>query len=291
MAPRAIIRRSFNSLESRLSSGPSFDHPPVVEVALGVQFEPIENLSPAATALYWERIRAEFPRWSQRAPLATAFETFGPPMVSPVGVSLSVANAPGPMRSMFEDKSGYDLLQVQHDRFIRNWRKYDDNNVVYPRYDVVRENFKEALGGFKGFLGDEGVGEFVPVQCEVTYVNHIESGAAWERHGELAEVLEGFTGEHSDDFLGEPEAVDLNLRYVIPGDDGDAVGRLRVAVRPAHRLSDGRAIFKIDLTARTVLNGGGVDQVLEELDRGHHFLVNAFRALTSKKMHKLWGLH
>ncbi len=49
-------------------------------------------------------------------------------------------------------------------------------------------------------------------------------------------------------------------------------------------------MFAITLTARIGLSGGGVDEVVRELDRGHQFLVNAFRSLTTDQMHELWGL-
>lgn len=274
-----------------MADGPTFKDPPVVEVALGVQHEPLIGLKSPQVARYWERVRGRFPRWTTHPPINPAFETFGPPTLRRGRPAFEFANAPGPTRSMFEDSDGNELVQVQPDRFVRNWRRYQDQSADYPRYaSVHRPGFQEALEDYLAFLAEHGVGELVPNQIEVTYVNHVEPAGAWTGHEQLAVVLSVLSGQHSDDQLDGPEGIDLNLRYRVVGDDGEPVGRLHVSVRPVFRGSDLSPLFAINLTARVGISGGGVDDVLREMDRGHDFLVNAFRSITTPEMHKIWGL-
>ncbi len=211
-------------------------------------------------------------------------------MGRPLGVRVNLSSVLGPIRSVFEDDTGFHLVQLQPDRFHYNWRKYAADDVVYPRYSELRDRFANEYEAFLDFLAAGGAGQVVPRQCEVTYVNHLEQGRGWERHGQLGNVLAGFAGEHSDGFLDEAESVDLTMRYLIPGADGRPCGRLHVQARPVFRLADDKPLLKIHLTARTVAAGGGLEHVLADLDRGHHFLVNAFRSLTTEAMHDMWGL-
>lgn len=239
-----------------MADAPTFRTPPVVEVALGVQFELLEGLGIPTMALYWETIRDRFPKWTQHPPLPSLVESFGRAAAAPIDVRFSLSSTP-PIRSMFEDERGHHLIQLQHDRFVHNWRKHEDHRLVYPRYPAVRERFEAAFRGFVAFVGEAGLGDLVPNQCEVTYVNHIPANDVWTRHGQLGEVMAGYTGQHADAFLGEAEAVDLNLRYVIPDESGAPIGRLHVAARPVVRRVDGMPMFKLDLTARTHPRRGG----------------------------------
>jgi len=64
------------SMIARPSDLPDFEHPPVVEVALSVQFEPL-LLETRHVADLWEKCRSEFPEWQDQPPIAPAFEFFG----------------------------------------------------------------------------------------------------------------------------------------------------------------------------------------------------------------------
>ena len=45
-------------------------------------------------------------------------------------------------RFWFVNESGNELVQVQRDRFIRNWRK-TEGQPGYPSYDNLREAFAD----------------------------------------------------------------------------------------------------------------------------------------------------
>jgi uncharacterized protein (TIGR04255 family) len=134
-------------------------------------------------------------------------------------------------------------VQIQRDRFIRNWRRVraDDR---YPRYETLKPLFSEDWGQFVDFLGQEGLGVPEINQCEVTYINHIEVGAGWETFGQVDKVVSLVT-TGSQRFLPEPEMLTLEARSPMP--DG---GRLRVMMQPAIRRQDAKEVLQWTLTAR-----------------------------------------
>jgi len=153
----------------------------------------------------------------------------------------------------------------------------------------VKRKFEEELGTFRRFLVREDVGELVPNQCEVTYVNHIISGAGWQIHGELGEILTIWKTRYSDSFLSEPEDIGLRVRYIIPGTDGTPLGRLLVKIDPAYRTEDDRPIYVLVLTARGRPVSEGIEGALSFLDIGREWVVRGFTSLTSLRMHEIWG--
>lgn len=268
---------------------PDFEHPPVVEIALGVQYARLPRLTTSSVAKFWLRVRDRFPNWEERRPLPPALEWFGLPQ--PPSVSFEVGFGPGvpPSRALFVDASGAGLLQLQQDRFVRNWRKVGAGEQ-YPRYPAIRAGFAESLDLLQSFVDDEDLGELVPNQCEVTYVNHIPAGEGWSSHSEAGEVLEPYGGGLSDEFLGRPESMDLNLRFVFSDDEGNPVGRLHVSSRSAFRNEDGLPMVILTLTARGRPAGQTRDAVLEWLDLGRVQVVRGFKSVTTPKMHRIWGV-
>src|SRR5205823_1160448 len=140
---------------------------------------------------------------------------------------IQVLNAPPLPRCWFLNASGTQLIQVQRDRFAHNWRKVGDGDA-YPRYERMRDAFKRELEVFETFLTREALGELVPNQCEVTYVNHIIAGDGWARHGQIDEVLTVVSARPTEPLLGEAEDVSVALRYVIADETGAPTGRLHV---------------------------------------------------------------
>jgi uncharacterized protein (TIGR04255 family) len=266
---------------------PSFVHPPVVEVALGVQFEPIERLTTPEVARYWLTVQDRFPEWEERPPLPSAFEWFGaaPPVPARVQIELLSTHTVG--RALLQDATGNNLVQVQQDRFIRNWRKLESEGV-YPRYKNVRAGFSEELRAFAAFIAERNLGALVPNQCEVTYVNHIEPADGWTRVGQAHGALMPLRAGSSDGRLGEPEAVHFSASYLIAGDAGAPVGRLHVAAKPSVRRVDGVSIIVLTLTARGAPAAPTTDAVLAWLDRGREAVVRGFNSITTPEMHRVW---
>lgn len=275
---------------------PNYDKPPVGEVALSVQFEPLGAFQIAHLGLFWARIRDRFPTTQTQPPLEHVVETFDPPSrpVRPV-IQLQVVNEPMPLRAWFLSATGNELIQVQRDRFVFNWRRLKPNDV-YPRYErYIRQRFLSELQLFADFLKDEQLGELKVNQCEITYINQIASGEVWTSHGEIGKVLALWRRDLPDLNLPPCESVRLALQYLIANPVNPTtspIGRVHVDVQPGVLLDEKRTpILAMNLTARGVPLGKGLEDIIGFMDLGRRYIVISFTALTTEEMHKEWGYH
>jgi len=268
---------------------PVYSDPPVVEVALSVQFEAIKGLRTPQVGLLWNEFRSQFPRVEEHPPLDAVIERFGEkPKPSKPSIRFQMLPTPPIPRCWFLNKDGTQLIQVQSDRFIHNWRKRGADQE-YPRYQNLRNAFAVELGKLEQFLQREELGDLCPNQCEVTYVNHILAGKGWKEFSELGEVLTVFQAQYSDGFLPAPEDARTALRFMIPNEQGEPRGRLHISVEPAYRTSDGTPMLVMNVTARCHPTGDGVGGALGSLDIGHEWVVRGFTSITTPAMHGIWG--
>jgi uncharacterized protein (TIGR04255 family) len=262
---------------------PDFAQPPVVEVALGVQFDPLARLDAPWIARFWlEEIRDRFPDWTEAIALPPATEWFGIP-ASP-HVMFRFGQGPMANRAVFQDASKTGLLQLQQDRLVRNWRKVGTGDS-YPRYETIRSSFADEISRFRRFLSKYDLGDLVPNQCEVTYVNHIPVTDAKEL-GQVGTLLAPWSGQFSDGWLGAPETVEISSHHRIVV-EGIPSGRLHIELVPGYRGSE--AVFALTLTARGRPAGATDDDVLAFLEIGHEQIVRGFASVTSSAMHAKWG--
>lgn len=267
---------------------PDFSDPPVVEVALSVQFDSLIKLRTPQLGLLWREFRDRFPITEEHAPLDAVVERFGARRVRKGVARIEILESPPTPRCWFLDEAGTELIQVQHDRFVHNWRKAG-TEAEYPRYEHIRSTFEQELRRFDEFLAREQIGEFTPNQCEVTYVNHIVGGKGWQAHGDLGNVITVFQRSFSDEFLEVPEDTGLRMRFLIPDEKGQPIGRLHAVLDSGYRNSDNQPIFNLNLTARGAPLGGGINGVLGFLDLGREWVVRGFASMTTPTMHKKWG--
>ncbi len=258
-----------------------FDRPPVIETLLGVQFVPLRKLTLAYMGLYWGEIRTEYPSQEVQPPLVPIVEEFPARMNTGFGIELS----PEPdARCWFIDASTTQLIQIQRDRFIRNWRKGAPPNDRYPRYDILRPRFEQDWSRFIAFLERETLGRPDVNQCEVTYINHIDRGAGWDSFGDLASVLTPLA-RPSGAFLPAPEALVFNARYEM----SERNGRLHVAAQPAIRRDDGKEVLQVTLTARGKPASSKLSDIVKWFDLGHQWIVHGFTDITTADLHRVWG--
>lgn len=263
---------------------PDFGDPPVVETVLSVQFEPLPLVQTAHLGLLWNEYRALFPKTEERPALDPVIEQFPESLMARVGLKFQAFENPPVPRIWFSNDRGGEMIQVQNDRFIKNWRKEGEGDQ-YPHYDeTIRPNFDRDYAIFLAFLQKNQLGIPHVNQCEVTYVNHILAGQGWERYGEIEKI---FMFWRSPDVIPPGPAEDLRLhaRFVIPGSEGKPVGRLHVAVQPAVRTSDNRPMYVLHLTAR-----GQVGEGVDFFDIGREWIVTTFKRLTTSSMHNIWRI-
>ncbi len=273
---------------TRSTNLPDFERPPVNEVYLSAQFEPLAKLRSAHYGLFWERLRPNFPEIEEHPPLRHQLEVFG--VRKPIGsdVRIELVERPPMPRYWYLNKDGHHLIQFQNDRFIHNWRKLTEQDS-YPRYESVVERFFGELQQLEDFVRVEKLGEIVVDQCEISYTNHIVSGSGWETHADAPAVFSFLRKPRTRDPLAEAEDEQCRLRFVLRSVEGEPIGRLTVTVTPAFRATDERALFVFQLTAHGRSLGNGMEGVRRFFEIGRAAIVNGFAALTTTNMHRVWG--
>lgn len=199
-------------------------------------------------------------------------------------------------RLWFVNDAGDELIQVQADRFIRNWRAVPNLGKPYPRYDQhIKPRFVEDYREFQEFVTKELGAKVEPNQCELIYINHITPCEHWSSHKDLSAVFRGWSESYSSLVEQPAEAINIALVHRLDGESGEFLGRLHIALQsgfrpPSHSGSESaEPVFVLTLTARGKPLGEGEAGVLAFLDAGRRAIVTAFDSITTPAMHRIWG--
>jgi uncharacterized protein (TIGR04255 family) len=264
---------------------PKFKNPPVIEVVLGVQFDPID-IKGVHFGWYWkERLGGEWNQFRDAERLPEHAVNFGKvrgfrlPKFSVQFQSKPVAN-----RLQVTPVSGDRMIQVQNTHFVYNWIR---KNGSYPSYDVVRREFDKRIEDFRAFVSDAGLGELRQNHWEVTYVNQIPAGELWQEPSEWSKVIPGLLvpmQSYGDTLF---ENMEGTWRSEIP----PGKGRLEARVRHQPKQSeDGtlQGILVLQFTARGPI--GETQNLSDGLEVGHRTIVQSFVDLTSNEAKAYWGM-
>ena len=264
---------------------PNFRSPPVSEVALLIQFDPIEHLGVLHCGDYRTRIADTYPDFEEKAPLQKTSESFDREESPPQPNVVVRSGMPPLRRCWFLDSEGNGIVQLDAEHFAYNWRN-NTGNAAYPRYDYIRGEFQKLWIGFLEFLNEAGLGRPKVNHWEVTYVNHIDIGEGWKSLNELHNAVTVWPRLPSEGPLSAPEGVQATLVHSVP----DEKRRLRVSMQSALRRSDMQECMLLTLTAKGQIGSPEADEVLKHLDTGRKWIVQTFADLTSEEAHERWGL-
>ncbi|MDB6102444.1 MAG: hypothetical protein JWO52_2443 [Gammaproteobacteria bacterium] len=274
---------------------PSFDRPPVIEVLASVQFDPPKGFSAVHFGLLWNRFRGEFPNVEQKPPLPQILERLGVASQMQLLQITGFSAEPPLPRLWFISPSGDELIQVQSDRFIRNWRAVPQLGNPYPRYrNCIRPRVEADYSTFVSLLESEGMKAVEPNQCELTYINHIVPNEYWSSHCDLSAVMRCLPPDFCGLLEYPTEAINMASAHLLSDDKGQFLGRLHITVQSAFRepqKADEKQVpvFVLTLTARGRPTAPGIDGVMGFLDVGHRAIVKSFDQITTAEMHKVWG--
>lgn len=261
---------------------PDFDNPPVVETVLSVQFDKLPAMRSVHFGLFWQRVRDRFPNTQDRPALAPIFEQ-PQPLSQAVQLRFEVQEMLSLQRLWLLNEAGTEMMQVQNDRFIKNWRKSDEERE-YPHYKpVIKPAFERDFREFQAFLADEGLGEARVNQCEVTYVNHMIAGEGWDRWDEIEKIFTFLKQPPALPYPGRAEDFGFRTRFPIYGPKKEWIGRLHVDVQPSLRIPDNKPMYAMNLTARGMCGTG-----FDFFDIGRRWVVKSFEQLTTPHMHQVW---
>lgn len=260
---------------------PSFKNPPVVETVLGVQFQDIEGWGVPHIGLFWETIRSDFPVFSVHPEITSHIENDSP-LVQQVEAQIELINQPE-IRCWFVSSDGRLLIQLQHDRFLVNWRKQKAADQ-YPRFDSTVALFRDLWSKFTEFLTSSGLKAPSAIQCEVTYVNHIPRGKGWKNGDDWSQVFTCVKSQAIDSSV-PVESCAFQLTYAIPGKRG----RLRINASQAMTAQSAQEIILLNLTSRGRPATSDSSDITAWLATGWEWIVRGFSAITTPEMHALWG--
>jgi uncharacterized protein (TIGR04255 family) len=264
------------------SAGVSYERPPVVEVVCGILFATPEPLRGFHIGLYGQKIQAAFPRIEEAPPLVPVIE-FPEHGVGAVQLGYGFGPLPPLRRTWFISEDGRNLIQVQEDRFIFNWKKAADEDA-YPRYETVIQRFNEHLSRFVEFLLEQGIGNPAYRQFELIYVNHIPLGLADIEVNESEVLVDHVRDISRNRFLAEPEGVNWISIYSLPNNEG----RLYAAAQSAN-APDGRRILRLDMTARGIPADTTEAGRQAWFDQAHTWITHGFADITAKEVQeKVW---
>lgn len=259
---------------------PDFETPPVHEVVFSVQFKAIEEFQAPHVGILWEKLgKDKYPKHKQTNFLAHMLEEESGTEQT-LGV-LPVGNIPPLPRVFFISSDEHELIQVQTDRFVRNWKKVKPEDL-YPRYKTLLPEFEKTLESFEGFISDEFEGKTLDIdQYELTYLNHIYIDENELSQIKLSKYFSVFSENEHGSFLPFPEGAACEMVYKLP----NVWGRLHATLSQGHDL-EGKGLFVLNMTARGINEPQDMKSWLEV---AHEWIVRGFADITSKQVQQeIW---
>lgn len=262
------------------ASIPLFRRPPVDEVAISVQFQPIDGFLDEHIRGYWQTIRSEYPIAQLQPRIEGPIESKDPS--PPVQLQLQIsAMAPSAGRMWLISEADDYLIQVQDTRFIQNWRRRDAD---YPRFESINDLFWRNYRKFRQYLASIDLPQPQVQQVEVTYID-------WIPNIPMSEFLKpaGVSSIRTPTYNLQAEEQNWTARYLMRADD-EFIERLYVQCLPAVRPQNpGVPGSQLAFTSRAARRGGIAEEEVADLIRtGRLNVVNAFVSLTIESAQESW---
>ncbi len=265
---------------------PNFNKPPVIEVVLGVQFEPLHNFKTTHVGKLHTVYAVDYPIVSEHSPLEPKFENFNTGTFAPNQTVFSLIDNKAIPRVWFISEDDRTLIQFQRDKFIHNWRRDEPSEEMpYPRYEKMRDEFELRYKQLLEFLSSQDIPEPTVNQIEVTYVNLISCDDS-DFSKSMHEVFNFWNPEPQSSPLGEPEGQKFMTTYLIKDKD-ELIGRLSISSRTLLR-QDNKKFLRVDIIARGKPKDISLNGTLDFMNLCRSKIVSGFDSLTTEKMHKIW---
>ena len=270
---------------SRPEGLPDFERPPLDETILSIQFArlPVKNIH---VGLLWQKFGDRYPQVEEQSPLPAVFETFGVRRIHE-SQELNITLGDSTVRYWFISADQRQLLQIQPDRLIHNWRQQQPEGE-YPRYEVLRERFQTEVDEVAAFFLAHSLGVIQCNQCEVTYVNAISGVDGRDPNEDLETIFTFWSERYSDDYITHIERGRFTFTFLMGSSDAPK-GRIHVSLLPAVRTVDSTPAVRLSITARGRPEEESIESSFRWMDEGRAAVVKTFASITTKKMHTIWG--
>jgi len=256
---------------------PDYERPPVVEVAVAVQFVPLPQFGMREAVA----VSRAFEGWDVVDVLPALEPMVEPPPGHVVAPELRFGLGNPPVRVILSSEGSHWVAQVQQDRVAAHERKIAERpsfGNVSPQLASVAARAARALDTP---LLDE---PHRPEMVEVVYENEILAGEGWRDLSEMDQVLRVFSDAAGAEPYEAFEQAQIGFAYSLIEDDR-FLGRLRVIADPQADPSGSQSIH-LRLISRRIVDNHDLDSVLEQC---HADIVLGFTAVTTERMHEIWG--
>lgn len=264
---------------------PSYEKPPVAEVAMSAHFATIPDLHIGHLGAYWQENVLRLPNLEQHPPSPPAEpEIFTASARSP-GLRIELLPMASTPRFWLISDDRTLVVQIQQDRLVLNWRRVASGDD-YPRFDFMRARFTDELKRFLDFLKRMGLRPPEQFNGEILYVNTILSGGTWTKHAEAPQVFRQMQALELQDGVVQAEDIRWVQRFTFANPTGELTGRLYSQVDPV-TTDGGDPAFNLTLTARGGVSDG-LDGLIDFMQAGRERIVRVFDAMTTTEMHEEW---
>ncbi|MEC7299157.1 MAG: TIGR04255 family protein [Pseudomonadota bacterium] len=257
---------------------PKYSQPPLVEVVLGVQFEKIRDWSSLDAGGVRETFSSEFQGYEEHPPLEPRFETFGGLRPAPPKLQLKLAPPVIKPRLWLTSADGTHLLQIQHDRFVLNWRRTSD--AMYPHFEGILPYFERYLASFEKYTSERFGQKLAMTQCDLTYVNIIETNSLSEGSKYLKLI---------PNMIDELESLKSTYSTVIENAEGEKHARLRTEVTSVFFEDGEKSGFQLDLSVMGAPEDEKTEAAIKFLCEAREKIVIEFEKLTTPFAEESWG--
>lgn len=259
-------------MKTTIQSTTIYENPPIDEIVCGIRFDPIKQLQAGHFGILWQKFRHDFPITEDQN------------LVGPVSQEELGSSDKFPLpRVWFIHENENELIQVQRNRFLHNWRKRRPEDK-YPGYEKVVENFEKYLSCFQEFLAEENLGHLVAREYELTYIDIIPKGHGWENPGDVAKVFPNLLSlTRQSVLLNGVQGIYCQTIFGLPNN----LGQLMVSIRNAQRISDDQQIIYIEFKA---LSSGPDKPIRRWFNTAHNTIGKFLSNLVSNEIQeKFWG--
>lgn len=249
-----------------------FENPPIDEIVCGISFDSITELRSGHFGILWQKFRPDFPKIEDHIP------------VDPISrEELANLNTLPLPRVWFLHRDENEIIQVQRNRFFYNWRKRRVNDE-YPGYKKVVENFERYLSRFQEFLLEENLGDLVPQQYELTYIDLIPKGQGWESPGNLEKIFPNLLSLTKQGiFLSDVRGIGWQIILDLP----NGLGEIGISIRNAQRDSNKQEFIHMEFKA---MSNRAYQPTIAWFEDAHNTIMNLFCNLISNEIQEeFWG--
>ncbi|WP_425616035.1 TIGR04255 family protein [Anatilimnocola sp. NA78] len=266
----------------------TYGQPPLVEVAMSVQFAPPKGFHLGHFGVLWSLMRGDYTQAKATQPIIPIPDDFGNkgPWL-PQTLRLALIDSPECRLQMNSTDERW-MCQVQQDRLVVNWRMREGE---YPRYDATWVRFKHAWSVLHQLFKEHELEAARPLIWELTYVNRIPAGELWKSPNDWPKVVPGLWRNGVTDIPGA-RLHGLVGQWVWQADDECA----RVMVEPKPHKDGPNENLYLHITSRgtfrfTEQTSDSLERIERGLGIGHSMIVTTFDTIVSSDAKKAWKRH